>query len=314
MGWKAGLTVSDARSPDKVRWPGNASCAVSVVVDLSVPGGEDGIRSIDLETERARYGLDVALPRILDLLDRYGVRATFPVPGLIALEEPDCVRRVVDAGHEIACHGLLHEDVFDLPIEQEAKRMDRALTALSDLSGKSPAGWFSMARQTDRYPGGSVSPNTIELLIDRGMMYFGNSQADDVPHYWIVRPSPLKALLALPYSYFCDDQFFIDFPPGPRWLSGTNTERVSTLESNWNEELDAMLGSDSFPGYGRTVTVVIHPYLSGWGQRLLALDRFLERISGEKAIWIPTSTELATYWSGEFPLSDLAVPVSDWRS
>lgn len=70
MAWKAGLTVSNERSSDRVSWPGQASCAAAVVVDLSVPAGDGGIRPADLQSEVARYGLDVALPRILERIDR----------------------------------------------------------------------------------------------------------------------------------------------------------------------------------------------------------------------------------------------------
>lgn len=179
------------------------------------------------------------------------------------------------------------------------------------MTDEQPAGWYSLARQNDRYPGGSVTPNTIDLLIERGFRYFGNSQADDVPHYWIVDPAPKKALLALPYSYHCDDQFFIDFPPG---FAGTMTERVSTLERIWNEELDAMIGTAERPGYNRIVTAVIHPYLNGWGQRLLALDRFLDRIANQTSIWVATGSELSSYWMSTYPLNGLDIGSSDWKA
>ncbi|MCC5886738.1 MAG: polysaccharide deacetylase family protein [Gammaproteobacteria bacterium] len=310
MGWKAGYTFSDERSPTQLRWPNHAVCAVSVVVDLSVPGGSDGIRPADLETTEARYAFDVSLPRILALLEQNGIRATFPVPAVIAQSESLSVERVISRGHEIAAHGLRHEDVTALARPDEAARMDQTIDALSALTGRRPAGWYSLARQKDRFPGGSISANTIDLLMGKGFKYFGNSQADDVPHYLVTDPRRPRKLLALPYSYSCDDQFFVSFPPRP---GGTNIERILTLESIWNEELEAMIGTEERPGFNRVVTAVIHPYLNGWGHRLRVLERFLRKISRRKEVWVPTGSELASHWFSINPPESIEIRKSLWR-
>ncbi len=52
----------------------------------------------------------VAVPRILDLLKKNDLPATFCVPGHTALAYPDIVRRIHDEGHEIAHHGWVHEN------------------------------------------------------------------------------------------------------------------------------------------------------------------------------------------------------------
>ena len=310
MGWKAGYTFSDERSPTRIRWPNQAACAVSVVVDLSVPGGPDGIRPIDLKTSQARYAYDISLPRILALLNKNGIRATFPVPGVVAQSESPSVQRVIAEGHEVAAHGLRHEDVTNLARSEESVRMDQTVDALSALTGSRPAGWYSLARQTDRFPGGSISSNTVDLLTEKGFSYFGNSQADDVPHYWVTDPEQPGKLLALPYSYSCDDQFFVSFPPRP---GGTNIERMTTLERIWNEELDAMIGTAGRPGFNRVVTAIIHPYLNGWGHRLRALERFFGQLSRRKEVWIATGSELASHWLSINPPESVEIRRSPWR-
>ena len=58
-----------------------------------------------------RYGPQVAVPRILRMLDRRGLRTTFFVPGWVAETWPDVIRSIRDAGHEIGHHGYMHESV-----------------------------------------------------------------------------------------------------------------------------------------------------------------------------------------------------------
>ena len=60
----------------------------------------------------------VGVERILALLDGSGSFATFFVLGWIARQSPALVRRIADAGHEIACHGDLHRRVFEMTLEE----------------------------------------------------------------------------------------------------------------------------------------------------------------------------------------------------
>jgi peptidoglycan-N-acetylglucosamine deacetylase len=59
----------------------------------------------------------VGVPRILELLDRRGVKASFYVPAVAALLHPEEQRRVVAEGHEIGIHGWIHELNSVLPYE-----------------------------------------------------------------------------------------------------------------------------------------------------------------------------------------------------
>ena len=68
------------------------------------------------------YGPRTGVPRLLRLLERRAVPATFFVPGYTAERWPDAVRAIRDAGHEIAHHGYLHESSRGAtPAEEEAR-------------------------------------------------------------------------------------------------------------------------------------------------------------------------------------------------
>ena len=71
------------------------------------------------------YGPKVAVPRLLQILERQEVQATFFIPGFTAECYPDVVRRIADGGHEIAHHGYLHEPMQGIDAATEARYLDR---------------------------------------------------------------------------------------------------------------------------------------------------------------------------------------------
>ena len=103
-------------------------------------------------------------------------------------------------------------DISGLERDEERRRIARTTEILADLTGRKPAGWFSLPRQGDRYAVGAISPKTIDLLLEAGYVYLGNGLADDIPHYWVSDFASRRALLTMPYYYHFDDQFFLMFP------------------------------------------------------------------------------------------------------
>jgi peptidoglycan/xylan/chitin deacetylase (PgdA/CDA1 family) len=311
MPWKERYTVTDERTLDGVVWPEGARCAVMVVVDPSPPCGLQGIGPRELDSDAAHYGLDVALPRMLDALDEHRIRATFPVPAVLAEHAPALVRSIAARGHEVAAHGLRREDVSQLERHEEAWRLARTAQVLADLLGQKPRGWYTLPRQTDAFAGGTISAHTVDLLIEAGYEYLGNSEADDIPHYWVTDAASRRAILAMPYCYHHDDQFFIEFPPIGQ--GGSNLERPETLFRNWRAEFDAMAGIGGQRAFGRCFTMVVHPWLNGWGQRLAVFERMLAHLRNGPAVWNPTAGECAAYWRSTYPAeSTLKLAASIW--
>ncbi|GAB6059659.1 XrtA system polysaccharide deacetylase [Desulfonatronum parangueonense] len=75
--------------------------------------------------------------RVLEILDRYQVKATFFILGWIAEKEPDLVRRIAAHGHVIGCHSYWHRNVFDLTPEEFRTDTQRSKTLLEQFSGVS---------------------------------------------------------------------------------------------------------------------------------------------------------------------------------
>ena len=72
-----------------------------------------------------QYGPNRCVDMILDLLDQYGVKATFFVPGFVAECNPDVVRRIAGAGQEIGNHGYTHERFVEKTVEEQREILEK---------------------------------------------------------------------------------------------------------------------------------------------------------------------------------------------
>jgi polysaccharide deacetylase family protein (PEP-CTERM system associated) len=132
--------------------------------------------------------------RLLELLDQRACRATFFVLGWVAEKKPEIVARVAAAGHEIACHSLLHRRVFDLTPKEFREDTRRAKAAIEDASGKLVVGY--------RAPSFSITKKSawaLDVLVEEGFQYdssifpvahpsYGIPTAPRTP-FWIGTPS-----------------------------------------------------------------------------------------------------------------------------
>jgi peptidoglycan/xylan/chitin deacetylase (PgdA/CDA1 family) len=305
MPWKQGYTISDERSiaDAEISWPGGHRCCVTIVVDLSLAAGPEGMRAADLMTPVARFAIEEGIPNLLGTLRRHGLRATFATPAAMARILGPCLREIAGEGHEIAVEGLRHEDASALNREDEKARLRHATEILEETTGKRPAGWFTLPRQGDPYAGGGISPHTIELLLEAGYQYFGNGPADDAPHWWVSDFAARRAILALPYHYHFDDQFFCMFPQ-----KGTGLENPDMLLRNWRWEFEAQHAR------GRHFHMVLHPQHMGFAHRLGMLNAFLSEVRGAGGVWNATGEECAAHWSETFPAeTHLRLEPSIWQ-
>src|SRR3990172_7376932 len=99
------------RLPGKIQWPEGKRLAVLIAFDYQSEVGKkvfpDGTPNYGQITE-ASYGGRVVIWRLLDILDRQGIKATFNVCGMTAELYPESAKAIVDRGHEIAGHTYDH--------------------------------------------------------------------------------------------------------------------------------------------------------------------------------------------------------------
>lgn len=219
---------------------------------------------------RGEYGARVGVPRVLDLLDRHSVRATFFVPGHTIDSFPRETEAILERGHELAHHSYAHVDPSQQSPGEERADMERALTALDRL-GVRPLGY--------RSPSADLSSVTLELVEEHGFVYDSSLMTDDFRPFHprigdrVSRDEPLvrgreSTLWELPMCFELDDwpHFQFNFDPPRHGLAPP-----SAVLEIWSSELEWMDANVD----GGVLTVCMHPQVIGRAHRIAMLDSFI---------------------------------------
>ncbi len=200
-----------------------------------------------------RYGPRAALPRILDLLDRHGVRATFFVPGWTADHHRDAIAECARRGHEVAHHGYHHVRPDSFPtVRAEREELERGIAAIERAAGGRPAGY--------RSPAWELSTYTLRLLAELGFRYSSNMMDADGP-YTHRLDAETPPLVELPVSWTLDDYPYFGSRP---------EASPARVEEIWRGEFDALLKIE-----GASFVLTMHPEVIGRPGRLAMLDRLV---------------------------------------
>ena len=137
-----------------------------------------------LRDKTGEYVLKQGMPRLLDLYDKYGVKATFFYTGHIAKLYPDVVRMAHERGHEVGSHGLTHEvsKAFDvLSPEEQLSHLKQSKQILEDIIGEEVVSFRAPAARVDKkFPlimqeagfkvDGSVSSQRLDMMFSFGAL------------------------------------------------------------------------------------------------------------------------------------------------
>jgi peptidoglycan/xylan/chitin deacetylase (PgdA/CDA1 family) len=244
---------------------------------------------------RGQFGA-VAIPRILDLLDRYRVTASFAVPGHTALAFPRVVARIAERGHEILHHGWVHENPAALDEANERRVLELGTAALERVTGSRPVGY--------RSPGWSLSERSVELLLQHGFLYDSSCMGDDTQAYYLRTGDHAEKdaafvfgqttpLVELPVSWSLDDFPVSEYVPGQ--LEGLRAP--SAIEEMWRGDFDYAAANSANGIFNLT----LHPQVIGRGNRMLMLERLLVHID-DRGARFETLRGFATRWKAANPL------------
>ena len=276
---------SSATPPAPVTWPAGIQAAACLTFDIDA---ESAVLTADRSSidrmspmSHQSYGPLVGVPRILGLLERHGVRATFFVPGYTAHRYPSVVRAIAEAGHEIAHHSYFHENTIGMDAKTEAAMLDLGLKALWDVAGVRPAGY--------RAPMWEMNYHTPALLAERGFQYDSSLMDSDHPYLLSVASgvNSGQLLAEVPVSWGLDDWEQYAFLPGLIG-SGVIESPLKALEM-WTLELQAL------HRLGAVFTLCCHPFLTGRPSRAEALSTLIERMKALPGLWITTVGEVAAH-------------------
>jgi peptidoglycan-N-acetylglucosamine deacetylase len=248
---------------------------------------------------RGEFDVAVGVPRVLDLLKRNDIKATFFIPGHVICAYPDTVKAIRDGGHEIGHHGFFHENPASLDRQGEKDILDRGLEVMQRVAGVRPKGY--------RSPAWDLSPHSIELLRDAGFVYDTSCMANDFYSYYLRTgdkwgPSELyqfgkvSELVEMPITWLLDD--FIVFEH--IWGSQEGLRRPRDIEELWREEFD--YGHANCPG--GVITLTMHPQVIGRGSRINMLQRLIDHFRAQDGVVFETLSSAAERWKSENPLEE----------
>jgi peptidoglycan/xylan/chitin deacetylase (PgdA/CDA1 family) len=277
--WRA--LVGRVRAGRRLRppeWPGGARCAVALSFDcdhetFEMGGGGRAIGRLAW----GEFGRRVGVPRILDLLARYGVPASFFMPAVAALIDPDESRRIAAAGHEIGIHGWIHENNSLLDHAAERDLMLRARDTLATIVGRAPVGLRSANWDT--------SANTVAIVREMGLIYDSSLMADEEPYELLLDGVP-TGIVEVPVEWLRDDAVYFLFNRNPATRPHTPPREVLEI---FRREFDAAYAE------GSVFQLVMHPFVIGYRSRIWVLDEIIRHARTHEGVWFATHADVATY-------------------
>ncbi|CAM3658423.1 polysaccharide deacetylase family protein [Marinicrinis lubricantis] len=258
------------------RWPDGKRCAAAFSVDFD---GESPFlwrtrnQPTDVvgELEQRAFGPREGIYRILDMLSRLDIRASFFIPGIIAERYPQAVEAIDKEGHEIGLHGYLHENVNGLSIEEIEESIVKGKQAIEQVIGPRTMGY--------RSPAWEMTKPTFDLLHRHLIPYDSSLMGHDHP-YWI------DGMPEIPVQWLLDDAIFYRFTGGMASIPPTNPNIVTDM---WLQEFEGI------KKYGGLFLLTAHCWITGRGSRLIALEKLLTKLKNDPEVWWATCGEIAEY-------------------
>ncbi len=279
-----------------LRWPNDARVALCVIVCLehyewelspdnymppNLPGGLGKGAFPDLRNFSHReYGNRVGIFRVMDVLDRYGVKATVAMDAAVAENYPFLVNQCQKRGWEVIGHGQTINRMItsNMAEDQEKEYIRASLDSVAKATGQRPKGWFG--------PEYGESARTPAILAEEGVEYVCDWPNDEQP-FWMKVPK--GRMISLPIMLDLDDV-------SAHWIRRITTGRWAQRVT---ESFDTMYAEGATTG--RLLTLNLHPWMIGQPFRIRYLDEALGHIMRRQAVWPATGSEITEHFRSSVP-------------
>ena len=231
------------------------------------------------------FGAEVGVPRVLDLFEKYNIKATFFIPGHTIDTFPEICKEIVAKGHEVGHHGYIHATPAELKYEEEVKEMKMGLESLNRI-GVKPSGY--------RAPNWDFSKNTLKILEEYGFIYDSSLMENDLYPYH-PRPvqihadkgnifGPSSKIIEIPASWYLEDWLPNQFV----WGDNEGLRPVEETYQRWISIFDFAVNNCP----GSVFALTNHPQVSGRAHLIQMYERLLQHMLKSNA-WFVTYGEAA---------------------
>jgi len=225
--------------------------------------GSDG-RANNRDNARLDYGNRVGIWRLMEVMDRYGMRGTVALNSSVTRHYPRIIEECLKRGWEMMGHGITNsESMNELPPDEESAAIKQTVDEIRATTGRPVRGWLG--------PGLRESKHTLDLLRKHGVEYVCDWVNDDQPYRM------RNGMYSMPYSLDLNDTRMLTAP----------VFSTADLRDMIRRAFDTLYAEG-----GRVMCLPLHPYITGVPSRIAILDEALRYITGHEGVWKTTGSEI----------------------
>ena len=220
------------------------------------------------------YGARVGVFRIMDVLDKYGIRASAFLNSDVCERYPSIIEQGKRRRWEWLGHGVTnHRRMHDYPENEERDMIRQVKETITAAVGEAPKGWVS--------PGLAESSSSPDHLAAEGFEYIGDWSCDDQPVPMRVRQG--RMIIVPVHTTVSDIVICLRANGTPEEYFHAVCDQFDTLYRE---------GAES----GRVMALPLHPFIMGLPFRIKYLDNVLEHICAHEGVWLATGAEIAGWY------------------
>jgi peptidoglycan/xylan/chitin deacetylase (PgdA/CDA1 family) len=265
-------------------WPNNKRVAVSFSFDVDTEPVWMGFQeqSSPSYMSRGEYGARAGMPRVMALLEKHKIPASFFIPAMSMELHPEVIPMIQsNPRNEIGFHSYVHENPMRLSPSEERNIYAQAMSIFVKHVGKKPTGFRSAAWD--------LTESTVAIVKEMGFVYESSMMADDNP-YALISEGEDTGLIELPVEWILDDWplFQISWPS--QHVALRNAEDVYSI---WKDEFDG-----AYKERGMYI-LTMHPQVIGHRYRIAMLDKLITYMKSKPGVWFATHEEIALHVKAE---------------
>jgi allantoinase len=268
----------------KITWPNGAKVAFWVAPNIEFyelqppllaarpawPRPEPDVLAYSLRD----YGNRAGHWRMMDVMDKYGVRGSVSLNVAVCEHHPEIIEACADRNWEFFSHGIYNTRYcYGMSENDERRIIADAFETVERFTGQKISGWLA--------PALTHTHSTMDLLAEAGILYTCDLFCDDQPQPVNVRNG---RLISVPYSLEMNDIIVYN-------VSNQSPRRYAEMLKANFDQLYAE-GAES----GTVMCIPTHPFAVGRPQRIEAFEEALEYITGHDDVWVTTGREIAEYY------------------